>query len=274
MAPENDFILSKDGLTLSIHHWKCEKPSHVLCVIHGLGEHGRRYAHVAEFLLQNNIATVAIDHRGHGKSEGKKGHTKSYDHMLSDVEELLKYTRLEYIDTPIVLYGHSMGGNLVTSYVLQKTISELAGFILSAPFFEVAFEPPAWKIKLAKFIGGLLPGLLQSNELEVEAISRIPEEVQKYKDDPLVHDRISVRLFLSLTQAGQKALSSSKKIEKPGLIFHGSDDRLVSYEASDRFRQKHPELEWHSLDGVYHEPHNDSGKEKVLEVIKDFIQRV
>lgn len=274
MAPENDFILSKDGLALQVHHWKYDQPSHVLCIVHGLGEHGGRYEHVADYLASNNIATVTIDQRGHGKSEGKKGHSKSYEYMLSDIEELLKYTRLEYIDTPIILYGHSMGGNLVTSYILEKTISELAGFILSAPFFEVAFEPPAWKVKLAKFVGSILPGLLQSNELEVEAISRIPEEVQKYKDDPLVHDRISVRLFLSLTQAGQKALANQKKIEIPGLVYHGTADRLVRYDATDRFRKQHEELKWHSLEGVYHEPHNDLGKEKVLEMIKDFIQKV
>ncbi len=274
MAPENDFILSKDGLRLNVHHWKSQNPSHILCIVHGLGEHGGRYLEMAEFLTSNNISVLALDHRGHGVSEGKKGHTKSYEHMLSDIEELLKYSRLHYIDVPMILYGHSMGGNLVTGYVLQNIGSELSGFILSSPFYEVAFEPPKWKVSLANFMEKIYPSLTQSNELEIEAISRIPEEVEKYKSDPLVHDRLSVRLFLELMNHGQIFIEDKKKIKLPGLVYHGDSDRLVSFEATEKFTKNHPNIEWHPLDDVYHEPHNDLGKEKVLEMIKDFVKKI
>ncbi len=274
MAAENDFILSKDGIRLHIHHWKMEHPSHVLCLIHGLGEHGGRYDEMAQSLNRENIAVLALDNRGHGLSAGKRGHTKSYGHMLSDIEELLKYSRLQYIDVPMVLYGHSMGGNLVTGYMLQNIGSELSGFILSSPFYEVAFEPPTWKVSLANFMGKIYPSLTQSNELEIEAISRIPEELEKYQSDPLIHNRISVKLFLELTSNGRVAIRDNKEINLPGLVYHGDADRLVSFHATRRFTEIHPQIEWHPLVGVYHEPHNDLGKEKVLEMIKDFIKKL
>ena len=196
MSEENQFILSQDGLKLHLHHWRTKQPQKVLCIVHGLGEHAGRYTELSKVLNDDNCSVMAIDLRGHGLSEGKRGHTRSYEHLLFDIEELLKAARAEYLDLPMILFGHSMGGNLVASFVKTKTTSELSGFILSSPFFDVAFQPPEWKVKLAKAVGALLPGLLQSNELDVEAISQDAEEVKKYQADPLVHDRISIRLFL------------------------------------------------------------------------------
>lgn len=272
MGERNAFILSQDGLKLNLHHWETANPTKVLCIIHGLGEHGGRYSEMAKVFNAADCAVLAIDVRGHGLSDGKRGYTPSYEILLLDIEELLKAARAEYPDLPMTLFGHSMGGNLVANFVKTKTTSELSGFILSSPFFDVAFDPPKWKVKLANMVGKLLPGLVQSNEIEVGAISRDLKEVEKYQEDPLVHNRISVRLFLELIKNGKAVIENDKALKIPGLHYHGDADRLVSFPASEIFAEHNKKnLKWIPLKDTYHEPHNDIGREKVFDFIKNFM---
>lgn len=271
MHEEKEFILSKDGKKLLVHSWQTGTEGPILAIVHGLGEHGGRYAPLAEVMVNAGVNVFVLDLRGHGQSEGERGHTPSYSLLQSDIEEFLKYCRAEHNESRLFLMGHSMGGNLVAHYVKHDTSQELSGFILSSPFFEVAFEPPAWKVQLAHAVGSILPGLTQGNELDPTAISRDASEVEKYVKDPLVHDRISVRLYLSIIAAGQKLLDDGKSVKIPGLVYHGDADRLVSYTATERFAKRNPNLTWVPLPGYFHEPHNDEGREKVYEMIREFV---
>ena len=274
MSEENEFIFSKDGLRLYLHHWSVDSPKAVLCLIHGLGEHGGRYEALASFMNQSRISVIALDLRGHGLSEGRKGHIKSYELVLSDIEETLKLARSEYLGVPMFLYGHSLGGNLVANYVKTNPTLELSGFILSSPFFKTAFEPPAWKVGLAKMMGKILPGLVQGSELDVSGISSLHEEVEKYQSDPLVHDLISVRLFLDATHYGQEVLANSNPLKIPGLAYHGDSDKITSLAATKEFVGDNSDLvEFHEIKGTFHEPHNDVSRVKVHEMILEFISK-
>lgn len=271
MSEEKEFILSKDGKKLCVHQWEIPDAKRVLCIVHGLGEHGDRYSEFAQYLNSNGISVFALDLRGHGLSEGKRGHSKSYSLLQSDLEELLKHARSLNTDAKIVLMGHSMGGNLVANYLKSDRTKELAGYILSAPFLDVAFQPPQWKTKLATIMGNIWPSLTQSSELDPTTITRIPEEVDKYVSDPLVHDLISVRWYLDFTTAGIKLLEDKNQIKLPGLIYHGDGDRLVSFGATEKFALANPSAKWVPLSGVYHEPHNDLGKEIIYKMVAEFI---
>lgn len=274
MSEENEFIQSKDGLNLYLRHWAADSPKHVLCITHGLGEHSGRYEAFAKYLNARSIAVVAFDLRGHGQSQGKRGHAANFEAVLSDVEEMLKFARAEYNDLPMYLYGHSLGGNIVANFVQSMKSTELAGFILSSPFFKVAFEPPAWKAKLAGAVRSLLPSLTQPTELEVDALSRLHEEVKKYQDDPLVHDKISVRLFLESTAFGQKALDRMEELPINGLVYHGTEDRITSCEASKEFSERNAtKVKWYPFEGGYHELHNDECKDEVYNLVSEFVSR-
>jgi acylglycerol lipase len=273
MSEEKEFILSKDGRKLCIHQWEVSDANKVICIVHGLGEHGGRYTELAYHLNSSQISVFAIDLRGHGLTEGKRGHTPSYSLLQSDIEELLKHARSLNTDAKLILMGHSMGGNLVASYVKNDQTKELSGYILSAPFFDVAFAPPKWKITLAKLVGKILPSLTQGNELDVNAISRNENEVEKYIADPLIHNQISVGWFLAFSTVGKKLLADDRLISTPGLIYHGDADRLVSFGATEKFASKNANAKWVPLSGVYHEPHNDLGKEEVYAMIVDFINQ-
>ena len=120
-------------------------------------------------------------------------------------------------------------------------------------------------------MGRIWPGLTQSSELDPSTISRIPEEVKKYNEDQLVHDQISVRWYLDFTRIGKQLISDQNPIKLSGLIYHGDGDRLVSFEATKAFAMANPNAKWTPLVGVYHEPHNDLGKEEVYKMLSDFI---
>ncbi len=273
MESEPQYFLSQDGLRIYYRHWEEANPTKILCIVHGLAEHSGRYTHVADFFINQGYAVFALDLRGHGISQGKRGHAKTFDHLLSDVEELLKSARAEHTDLPMFLLGHSMGGNIVANYVLKKPTNELTGYILSSPWLRLAFEPPVWKMKLAKLVSGILPSLTQPDGLDANALSRDQSIVDAYKADPMVHGIISAGLFTSGTLAGEEVLQRSFEIKIPGLIYHGDADRIVNWNASEAFAKNNKMATWKLLKGVYHEGLNDLGKDELMATILDWMER-
>lgn len=270
---ETAFFLSKDGLKLHYRYWYPETASQVVCVVHGHGEHSGRYLHVGEHLAAAGAAVLAMDLRGHGLSEGKRGHTPSYDHLLSDVEELLKTARAEYTDLPLVLMGHSMGGNIVANYVISMNTNELTAFVLSAPWLRLAFDPPAWKVKAGRILRKIWPAISQPSRLDASLISKLPDVVTAYQTDPLVHGQITPGLYFSIMENGEKAIAHAGKINLPGLVYHGTADGIISWKGTEAFVQNAPNIDWHPLKGVYHEPHNDAAQREVLDLLLKFVKK-
>jgi alpha-beta hydrolase superfamily lysophospholipase len=230
---------------------------------------------VAEALNDAGFSVVAFDHRGHGRSGGKRGHTPSYDQLLSDVDMLLAHARTVAQGGKVFLYGHSMGGNVVLNHALRRK-SDVAGVIASSPWLRLAFEPPKFEVTLAGIFRNLLPGFVQGTKLDASAISRDKAVVDAYIKDPLVHDRISVSFFLGTYEAGLWALAHAAEQKKPLYIFHGTADRLTSHDASRQFANlAKGDVKWQSWDGLFHECHNEPEKALVIAAIADWIgQRV
>jgi len=110
-----------DGLSLFGQSWQPEDRTRaVVCLIHGLGEHSGRYVHVADSLSQAGYTLISFDLRGHGKSEGLRGHTPSYEALMQDISFLLEAANKKFPQLPFFLYGYSLGGNLVLNYVLRR----------------------------------------------------------------------------------------------------------------------------------------------------------
>ncbi len=274
MKAKSDYFLGDKGIKLHYRSWIPKSPQQLLAIVHGLGEHGGRYAPVAEKAAKSDIGTFAIDLRGHGLSSGKRGHTPSYQSLLNDIEEFLKTIRAEFPDLPIHLYGHSMGGNLVANYLLTMNTNELKSYILSSPYLKLAFEPPTWKVKLANILGSVLPGLSQPNGLVVNDLSKIRDEVVKYVQDPLVHPKITVSLYNGISHAARFALNADKKIGLPGLVTHGGKDRIVDYTGSEAFSKKQPNTTWKLYPNAFHEPHNDEEAPEVTETVMKWVKGV
>jgi acylglycerol lipase len=263
---------TEDGLRLYAQGWQPEtEPRGVVCLVHGLGEHSGRYTHLAGFLNQAGYALLAFDLRGHGRSEGQRGHTPSYEVLLDDIAHFLAEAAERYPDHSRFLYGHSLGGGLVIEYALRRR-PRLAGVIATGPLLRTAFQPPAWKLTLAKIMCSLWPTLALSNELDRQALSRDPEVVRAYNEDPLVHDRLSARLGMDMLQSGLWALEHAAEFPLPLLLMHGGADRITSPQASREFAAQAGEVCTLKIwDGFYHEIHNEPEQQQVFEYLLEWL---
>lgn len=265
---------TNDGLRLHAREWlPSGEPRAVLCLVHGHGEHSGRYEHVARFLNHAGCGLLAMDLRGHGRSAGQRGHVGSYDLLLADIAVLLDEAARRHPDLPRFLYGHSMGGNLVLNCALRRG-DVLSGIIASAPMLRTAFDPPAWKDLLGRLMIRLWPAMPLRSGLETEALSRDPEVVHAYREDPLVHDRVTPR-FLEVLEAGRWTLQRAADLSLPLLLMHGDADRITSAQASVQFAARAGcGCTLQIWPGLYHEIHNEPEKGQVLSRVTEWLERV
>ncbi|WP_299439369.1 alpha/beta hydrolase [uncultured Aquimarina sp.] len=252
-------------------YWLPEDSKAMVVLVHGMGEHSSRYAdYVIPQLLEKNIGVITYDNFGHGKSGGKRGHCPSYEALIEVIDVVYRKSKEIAGDLPVFLYGHSMGGNLVINYVMRNN-GEIAGAILTSPFLRLAFQPPAWKLTMGKLFQKIAPSITLPSGLDVQAISRVTEEVEKYKNDPLVHDKVSSNFSIPVIDAGEWAIAHASQLEKPILLVHGTADQITDYNASLEFAKKTDHVEFVSFDDGYHELHNDIEKEKFIKKIISWI---
>ncbi|MBN1163230.1 MAG: lysophospholipase [Candidatus Krumholzibacteriota bacterium] len=265
-------IRTADRVLLRGRVWRPGKdPRGTLCLVHGLGEHGGRYSHLAAFLNRHGYILLAIDLRGHGRSEGKRGHTPGYAAMLDDIRAFLEEAEKLYPEKPVFLYGHSMGGNLVLNYALHRRPS-LEGIIATAPLLRSAFEPPRWKMLLASLMLGIWPSLSLSSGLSSADLSRDPEVVRAYDEDPLVHDRVTPR-FLEIRRAGVRAVERAGELSLPLLLMHGDADRVTSCPTSRLFADRAGSICTLKIwPGLYHEIHNEPERGAVFDYLLSWLE--
>ena len=267
MPDNSTFFLASDGTKLHTQSWNILKPKAVVALVHGFGEHIGRYNHFAEFLNAEGYAVQGIDMRGHGKSDGKRGHTPKYDAFLDDLEIFIELVKKNNPNLPLFLYGHSMGGAIVLNYATQRK-SKLKGVIASAPLIQLSFKPNPVTLFLGKQLRKLVPTFTQSGGVEVNNLSRDKEIVAKYKADPLVHNKVSAEQGMALLENGEKLNQFSGKMPVPTLILHGTDDKLTSFSASEAFTKRvSGDVTFKKYEGLYHELHNEPEKKEVLKYI-------
>jgi len=266
---------TKDALNISAKDWQPEgEVKAVIALVHGFGEHSGRYEHVAEFFGKDGYAMVAYDRRGHGKSEGKRGHTKSYEAYLEEIDQLLAYTRERYAGKPVLLYGHSQGGNLVLSYMLRRR-PDVKGIIVTAPWIRLAFEPPSALIAIGKFTRRLMPSFSQNNQLKEGHLSRDASVGTRYVADPLVHTKITSETGIGMLESCDWLLENAGEVHRPLLVMHGTGDEIISIEGTRDFLKKSSgNITFKEWEGAYHEIHNETNKEEVLQYALDWMNRV
>lgn len=264
---------TSDGIDVYAKSWQPDSGDikGIITLVHGLGEHIERYQHFAEVLTSAQYAILGYDQRGHGQTGGARGHIPNYDIFLDDLSIAIDKTEELLPKAPHFIYGHSMGGGLVTNYLIRKQ-PKLKAAILSAPYFRLTNPQPAIKLTVGRWTQDLFPKLTLPNGLDPNHLSRDKSEVEKYLNDPLVHDKISAKMGISIVDAGEYALEHANKINIPTLLLHGTGDQITSPKASQRLADKSEEkVKIQLLPGLYHEINNEPEKEEVLSAIVEWL---
>jgi len=265
-------IKTTDGLNLFAQVWLTKKPAKALVVIvHGLGEHSSRYGHVAKIFNEQGFNVFAFDLRGHGRSEGPLGRIPSYAQFNSDITSAVTFAKQEYgKDQPVFMYGHSLGASAVLYCGLLPDL-DLNGIIATSPSMDISSTSKV-KILLAKILNPILPGFTMSSGLDANTLSRDKTVVEAYKNDPLVHDQVSVRLGRYIMEAGEIATKQASHWYLPLLVMHGTEDRLCGIKGTDAFMELlKGDITYKRWEGLYHETHNEPEKEYVIQFMADWI---
>ncbi|QEN12066.1 lysophospholipase [Mycolicibacterium sp. ELW1] len=249
------------------------EPRGVVVLSHGLGEHAGRYHHVAERFGQAGLITYALDHRGHGRSGGKRVMVRSIDEYTGDFDTLVKIATAEHPDLPRIVLGHSMGGGIVFTYGVEHP-GDYNLMVLSGPAVAANVGVPPVKAFFGKAVGSLLPNL-PVEELDASAVSRDPAVVAAYNADPLVwHGKVPAGIAKALLKVGETMPQRARRLTAPLLVVHGGADRLVPAAGSERLvecvgsadvnRKVYPEL--------YHEVFNEPERDLVLDDVCAWIE--
>lgn len=218
---------SSDGLSLFGRAWlPHDVPIANIALVHGIGEHSGRYDHVANYFHQRDYAVFAIDLRGHGQSDGPRGHIEQFQDYLDDVKTLITYIEDRSANVPLFLLGHSMGGLIALVYALTYP-DDISAVIVSSPALRSRVEVPTWKVTLGNLMSTLNPTMAMTTDLDPFALSRDERVVKAYQEDPLVHDQVTARWFTEFMKASEWAMEEANRLAVPALILQGGSDQIV-----------------------------------------------
>jgi alpha-beta hydrolase superfamily lysophospholipase len=273
---------TRDGLALALTHWPLATgvtPRGVVCLVHGLGEHAGRYAHVASFLNEAGWAVVAYDHRGHGRSPGPRGGLAHDDDLLHDLAAVIDTLRRTYPSQRLLVLGHSMGGLTVARFVASwaQPVEDAPWrrpvdlCVLSSPALDIGLN--ALQKGMLGSLGRLTPDLAVGNGLKPEWVCSDPAVVQRYVDDPLVHDRITARLTRFMLEGGETVHARAASWAVPTLLIYAGSDRCVRPAGSERFNAAAPRsvVTTKAYPHMAHEILNEPDQTTVLKDLGDWL---
>jgi len=249
------------------------QPRAALLVVHGLGEHAGRYAQFAEAMTASGVSTYALDLRGHGISEGRRGHVNRFHILLQDLDRFVReVSGLVDARLPMFLLGHSMGGLIALRY-LEEYDAPLHGAIIVAPWLGTSADVARWKTTLAGVLTRLLPAIPIRNGIDPDALSRDPDIVRAYRDDPLVHDRITPRLFTEVSVAMGDVQRRGERIHTPLLLLIPEADRIVDAQRALAFGRSLPagDVTIRTYPGHYHELLNEPDRAATIREVRDWL---
>jgi len=212
--------------------WIPDRARASVLIVHGFAEHSGRYEHVGQWLAEHGFAVHAYDHRGHGRSAGRRCHVDRFGDYLDDLAVVLEQVRAEAPEHPAFLIGHSMGGLVVAAFARERSPNVL-GVVLSG----AALAVPAGnhRIWMARLIRAVLPRLRLSSGLDLAGLSTDPRVCEAYLADPLVERQMTASLAAELLGAVKRTAPRGAEVRLPLLVLHGADDPICPSEGSERF---------------------------------------
>ncbi|MCB1175885.1 MAG: lysophospholipase [Leptospiraceae bacterium] len=233
---ESTLNSSKDNFSVFYQSWIPDEVRRIVVFQHGFGEHSGRYGNLIEAFSGTGTAFFGLDARGHGRTEGKRGHVAQFQLFVDDLADLIALAQDAHPQQPLLLLGHSMGGIIALQYALEGSNQRnLQGLIVSSAGLELHMNlGQQIKKALAFTMARIMPAATVDADLDVNFLSHDPAVVQAYRDDPLVHGKISFQMGKNLLSLGKVIFQKASHLNIPCYIFHGTGDQIVNYKGSER----------------------------------------
>ena len=263
-----------EGREIYWQAWRAKVPTRAAIVLsHGASEHSGRYGYVVERLVPAGYPIWALDHHGHGRSEGRRAVIERTAHAVADLDQLVDIAAAAEPDAPLFLLGHSMGGNIALSYTLEHQ-GKLDALILSAPAATLETASSVERA-ISRLLSRIAP-TLGVYDVDASAISRDPDEVAAYRNDPLnFHRKLPARTVAEITAAIETFPERVGKVVLPLLVMHGSEDQITPDGASRMVHERagSPDKRLKIYEGYYHEIFNEpkADRDRVLDDVLDWL---
>ncbi|HYC60754.1 MAG TPA: alpha/beta hydrolase [Thermoanaerobaculia bacterium] len=267
-------VSTHDGLSLTLEHHDVPDPRARLVLVHGYAEHRGRYGEVARQLLARGIECHLFDLRGHGESDGERGHVARFTDYVDDLDRVANTVRARGGATPLLVMAHSLGGLIALSYVRAHP-DVFDAIAVSSPFLGPAFAVPAARAMLARAVSVAAPSIKFDSGLAPEWVSRDPETVAAYTADPHVFSTTTPRWYTEVTAAQRELLAHADEIKTPALFLIAGSDRIADHHLAHDFFNRlgtpATDKELHSYPDLYHEILNELPAARA-EVTKDLLR--
>jgi lysophospholipase len=272
--PTHEEDLPAGGVVLHVEHFCPASPARlVLVTVHGFGAYCGLYRHVAGALLARGIAVTQFDCRGHGRSEGRRGHVDRFDDYHADLNLVVRRARERTPGVPWALMGHSLGGAIALDHVLRRQSQPQADrLVLAAPWLELKMKVSMPKRAGAEIFARLKPTLTMENGIKAEDLSRNPEVVAKFFSDPLVHHVATAGWFAGVLRTQAVLRGMAAQLQIPTLVLVAGQDRIVSSEATLAFAEAAgSKAQVRRYPALYHELFLEPEREQVVGDVADWL---
>lgn len=269
---------SGDGITFFVQGWEPDhaKPKALIALVHGLGEHTARFAHVAKAMTDAGCAMAGFDLRGHGKSGGPRGHTPSLEAYIQDVHQFLQGMNQRYPGIPHFLYGHSLGALISLVYTIQYGV-HLKGVVVTSTPLRDALQKQKVKLAVVRLLGSVLPNMAMVSGLDRFHLSHDLGVVEAYHNDPLVHYSITLGFGRAGLRAVDFCFAHAREFPVPLLMMHGTADQIAYSSGSEAFaqlvREAGGDVTLKLWEDLYHEVHNEPEKADVFKFMIEWLEK-
>jgi len=270
-------VTAKDGAEIPVITYNIEENDKkgIVIVCHGFGEHAGAYLEHAGRLWQGNYASVILDQRGHGKPpEGAKrwhGVIPSYQCFIDDIVSVTEAVRKMAPDTPIAIYGHSMGGNIVINTLLRLPPEQASGYfcaVFESPWLDLYDPPNAFTLGLIRFLNRIAPNFRHYRKLKHDDLSGDAEKKKGYSRDPYYHGFLSMRMLTGIMDGCTYAMENASRLPVKSFMAYADDELVVDKKAIFEFTERAGNMvtikEYSSKHAIY----NDVNREQYC---RDFV---
>lgn len=261
------------GLVYYYQHWIPQDPKALVVYVHGLGDHIGRYNKLVNRLVEHGAACALYDQRGHGRSEGRRGHVERFMDWVDDLASFVHFSRGEVSpETPVFIVGSSLGALIGINYLLTHA-APVSGMVALSAALVPTVRIPVWKRNLGLKLARLMPTLSIHNGIRIEDLTRDQAEIEALSADTLFHHRLTLWAGQEILRNVELADALACRIHAPMLMLAGSDDGICDPQGTVNFARALASRErcQHIYPGMYHDLLHDIGKEQVIEDVAGWI---